>query len=304
MFFPFSENKVSKSLIGARRQQALQKLRDLLKQEEPKLIRQLVRFWQNQGIAITYKEMREMILGGTVGDEYINEWRNDYSKLITDTMLPQWVEAIKESQRELMERYPLYNYDPASAFVVNWATQHSAEIITQLTNEQTKAINAVLQRTMGMQNIPMQELAQIVRPMIGLTKPQAIANLNYYNRLIENGVSPSTAKANALKYADEQHRYRASVIARTEISNAYNNGELLGIKDAQAKGFIGTTKKRWVTANDSRVCEACRKIHNKEVDIDADFPTDYGDKACPTMHPSCRCVVSYIEIEPPQKINL
>ncbi len=303
MFFPFIEIGVSKSLIGARRQQALQKLRNLLKQEEPKLIKQLVRFWQNQGVAITYREMREMILGGTVGEEYINEWRNDYAKLVTDTMLPQWVEAIKESQSELVARYPLYNYDPASTFVVSWAEQHSAEMITRLTTEQTKAINAVLQRTMGTQNIPVQELAQIIRPMIGLTKPQAIANLNYYNSLIENGISQSTAKVNAHRYAEQQHRYRASVIARTEISNAYNSGELLGIKDAQARGFIGTTKKRWVTANDPRVCDACRKINNTEVDIDADFQTDYGDKSCPTMHPSCRCVVSYIETEPPLKIN-
>lgn len=297
----FSYNSIEKGIINNRRQKAIQKLRRLLDKKEPKLIEQLVGFWGLQQNAISYSEIIEILNMGAIGEHFIEEWRQDYAKLINDVMMPEWIDDIREAQEDILTKYPKYNYDPASEHVLKWTKEHSATLITDLTAEQQSAINSIIQRSISMNSVSYQQLSQVIRPLIGLNKRQATANMNYYQRMRENGISHTEAHKKTMRYAGEQHRYRASMIARTEISNAYISGEDLGIKGAQTKGFIGEVNKRWITAQDARVCSACKSINNAEVGLHEKFHTEYGDMDGPTMHPGCRCVISYIETTPPPK---
>lgn len=85
-------------------------------------------------------------------------------------------------------------------------------------------------------------------------------------------------------------------IARTELATAYNAGEHYSIKQAQQEGLLGKMKKAASTAGDGRVCGECQNVDGEEIWIDEEFPNGY---LFPAFHPSCRCGVKYIEVEPP-----
>lgn len=61
-------------------------------------------------------------------------------------------------------------------------------------------------------------------------------------------------------------------------------------KDAQAQGYIGECKKKWLTAYDERVCPICSAIDGETADMDAPFSIG---KLLPPAHPLCRCAVAY-----------
>ncbi|GHU47354.1 hypothetical protein FACS1894120_5300 [Clostridia bacterium] len=149
------------------------------------------------------------------------------------------------------------------------------------------------------------ELARLMRPAIGLTKPQALANQKLYESvkttLIKNNpkmrvtTAEKRAREAAAKYAAKQHRYRAQCIARTELSEAYNTGGFAATLDAREKGYIGDCKKTWLTADNERVCEECGALEGESVNMDAPFS---NGKLFPPAHPQCMCGVAYEEISP------
>jgi SPP1 gp7 family putative phage head morphogenesis protein len=149
-------------------------------------------------------------------------------------------------------------------------------------------------------------LARLLRPVLGLTKPQTLANLNYYNAVKNSYLqehprmkpenADKKAQDAAARYAAKQHRYRAQNIARTELANAYNAGGYGATKDAQAQGYIGDCKKIWLTADDERVCPECGVLDGDSVNMDALFK---NGGLLPPAHPSCRCAVAYEEITRP-----
>jgi SPP1 gp7 family putative phage head morphogenesis protein len=149
-------------------------------------------------------------------------------------------------------------------------------------------------------------LSHIIRPVIGLTKPQTLANLNYYNAVKEGllranpnmreSTAEKRARVAAAKYAGRQHRYRALSIARTELVTAYNHGAYGATKDAQEQGYIGDCKKTWLTADDELVCKICGAMDGESVNIDALFSIGV---LLPPAHPRCRCGVAYEEITEP-----
>ena len=69
--------------------------------------------------------------------------------------------------------------------VVNWIQYHGAEFVTAVTQEQKGAISALLARSVREKH-SVDELAKFIRSCIGLTEPQAKANLRYYENMVAN----------------------------------------------------------------------------------------------------------------------
>lgn len=281
-------------------------LRSFLDANEPGLVRILVNTWRSQGKAITYKELREAILNGDISAEYLDDWMQDYTKLVADHMLPAWEKAIKAAASVIERTYPLWRFDPMGAGVLTWTASHAAEFVTNSTATQIEGLRAVVRRAAVLEDMSVDELARAIRPMVGLTKQQSIANLKYYETLLQNGVSAKKAQDLSIRYAARQHRYRGYNIARTELAFAYNQGSYEGTKQAQAAGLMGETVKVWCTADDERVCSICGGLEGKVIAMDEDF--DFQTKLAgrnatirrvPPAHPSCRCGVLYKEISPP-----
>lgn len=213
---------------------------------------------------------------------------------------------MQEAISELEAKYPDWYFNPAANGIRDWTESHGAEFVTSSTDTQIQGLRALITEASTLKNMSVDQLARAIRPMVGLYYQQSIANMNYYKSLIESGLKEEKALDLSTRYAARQHRYRGYLIARTELAFAYNQGSYFGIKQAQAKGYMGEVVKIWSTALDERSCESCRSLEGKEIALDKDF--DYYSKLkgrtqtirrVPPAHPNCRCGVMYKEISPP-----
>lgn len=187
-------------------------------------------------------------------------------------------------------------------------------VVTNISTEQKNAVSALIARAYS-KGESAEELSRAIRPCIGLAQRQAIANANYYDHvkdsLLKNnpGMKEATAAKKAqeaaAKYAAQQHRYRANMIAETEMAFAYQHGEYEAVKMAQAQGLMGVVEKVWSTAYDDGVCDICNGLEGQTIGIDDDFNFKLnkllfgGQRLTPPAHPQCRCAVEYREISPP-----
>lgn len=287
-----------------------QAMRDFLKENEPRLVFFLVTMWQTQERAITYKELREAILAGDIDPEWLEDWQQDYAHFVSTVLQPYWLAAIDDAAGQwetwLAERMEAGWYDPNLIGIQTWVTERAASFVTNSTQTQIDAIRVLVQRAAQHEVLNVDQLARAIRPTVGLTKPQAVANMKYYEKLIEGGMSQKRAQELQIRYAARQHRYRGYNIARTELAFSYNKGALDGAKQAQDHGLLGDCVKRWSAVLDERTCDRCRELNGKEIAMDEefDFPTKLaatnpGIRLTPPAHPSCRCNVEYVEITPP-----
>ena len=283
---------------------ALRKLRSFLDTSEPSLVHFLVNLWNAQGKAITYKELREAILAGELSAEYLEQWTQDYNKFVAKHLLPAWEEAMRAATDEMAAKYKDWYFNPMSDGVKDWTRTHSAEFVTSVTQTQIDGLRAVIRRAATLEDRNVDMLARAIRPMVGLYQQQAEANLKYYNTLINNGMSEKKALDLSIRYGARQHRYRGYLIARTELAFSYNQGLYEGVKQAQAKGYMGDVVKIWCTADDERTCGQCGSLEGKAIAMDEDFDiqTKLSTAVSPTIkkvppaHPGCRCSVLYKEV--------
>lgn len=297
------EDQIQKAAAEGR---VLRLLRSFLDANEPGLVRILVNTWRSQGNAITYKELREAIIAGEIDSTILDDWMQDYGRFVVEYMQPAWEKAIVTAAKVIEKKYPLWRFDPMADGVRKWTAAHAAEFVTNVTTTQIEGLRAVVHRAAVLEDMSVDALARAIRPMVGLTQQQSVANLKYYETLVKNGMSEAKALDKSIRYAAQQHRYRGYNIARTELAFAYNQGSYEGTKQAQAAGYLGEMVKVWCTADDERVCEICGGLEGKEIAMDDDF--DFKTKLAgrnatirrvPPAHPSCRCAVMYVETSPP-----
>lgn len=282
-----------------------ERLQQLLNKKEPKITKFLARMWKGQQNAITYQELRSMVMSGEIDGATMERWYADYADFIKNYLIPEWRDMMISAAEQIEDKKPLFVFNPAADEVNNYISAHTAELVTAVTGQQIEAVRSIVDYA-NKAEITVDELSKIVRPTIGLYKGQAVANTKYYNfvknSLLENNpkmkeaTAAKRAKEAAVKYAERQHRYRAMLISRSELAWAYNTGEHNAVKQAINQGLMGESVKRWLTADDGdRVCKYCKALDNVTVGIDEYFPGT--DKLIPPLHPQCRCVVNYEEIE-------
>lgn len=292
----------AKSTAG---QDVLDRLKDYLKKAEKEPVYFLTRFWSDQKLAITYAEIAAAIQNGYLDAATLEQWRQDYAVMVMTKLAPEWLKAMEAANAYNSTTYN-FAFDSFSDSVQAWIAEHGSQFVTRVTLEQEKAINALLSHaSAGGMNVD--ELARAIRPIIGLTKPQAVANFNYYNHvkatLLKNNpnmketTAAKRAQEAALKYTAKQHRYRAQNIAQTELAYAYNWGAHEGIVQMQAEGLLTKKNKKWSTAMNEMVCEICGALEGKEVPMDGYFETDGHIFFIPPAHPGCNCAIAYVDAE-------
>jgi len=309
------EKKYRRSKTGAEIQRRLD---DYLDSSLFEPVRFLVGFWNDQQALLSYKEIREAILAEEMAIEVLELWQQDYSVLVTNHFRSLWEEAITTGAfgQPLMDNF--YNvadfaFDINLPSVANWLDNRAASFITELTNEQRNAI-AEMVKVSATGKYGTDELAKMIRPCIGLTKSQSLANFRYYDQIKEqlriNHPKMSAAsirqkaKEAAMKYAERQHRERATTIALTEMEFAYNHGMDEAVRQAQEQNLLGIMEKRWSAAADERMCDTCGALEGTLIEMEGefDFPGKVlfpGHKRTPPAHPRCRCAVEYVEVSPP-----
>lgn len=323
MSFLFRSPK-TKTLIQKRSeetQEILDRIEEYLQGEIEEPMEVLVRFWEAQAAVFTYKEIREILKEEEIPERIIREWQQDYSKLVTEHFEERWTAAIDAGAKS-NDRIKDFDFDLSETRVVNWIDGHGAEFVTRSTQEQKEAIKVFLRRSVK-ESMGTDELARLIRPCVGLTKPQVEANLRHYNTIKETlksehpkmqpAVIERKARESSIKYAERQHRKRAKDIAQTEIARAYNKGADLAILQAQEQGLMGRVRRIWITSGDDKVCDVCRALNGKEIGMEEEFDSLFGNgkgkiplklkrslflhTEVPPAHPHCACGVLYEEID-------
>lgn len=272
-------------------------------------MRWLVRFWKDQQIVISYQELREIVTGEENPQSLFDTWFMDYSKFLSDKMTPTWEAAFLEGWEQSVLFYGLENIVSSEHWVRDWIVSRTGDLITNCCEGQANAVRYLIaeSQSIGMSSA---ETARYIRPTIGLTERQAEANLRHYNsvkeklredhpRMTAESIEQK-ARTAAAKYAERQQRYRAETIARTEIAQAYNQGNDAFIREAVNQSIMPEMEKEWSTALDGRVCKECRVLEGTRIGMDDSFKARSGRREItvllPPLHPRCKCAVKYVEV--------
>lgn len=286
-------------------QEALQRIRRFLDTWEP-TVKRVVVGGRDENNA-SYKDIRTALLSGEIPQQLFLQWQQKYAMYVVDALQPVWDAAFESAAKEVENSREGFLFDSFAPAVKKWTENRAADFVTSCSLETKKGIKAALKRTVYHEEIGVDELAKVIRPMIGLTRPQVVANQNYYNRLLGSNVKPRKAAEQAIRYAERQHRYRAQMIARTETAMAYNQAEYEVIRQAQRAGYMGHTVKIWCTAADERTCSTCHSLDGKRCEVKSDFTLQVKIKddllasstigRVPPAHPHCRCTLLYEETD-------
>lgn len=185
-----------------------------------------------------------------------------------------------------MMRFDLTN--PAAVRAVDTEV---ANLVREITNESRQAIRDLVQQSI-LGTFDVHQLARQIRSSIGLTSRYAVAVDNYQQTLLDNGMPDGQAMTRSQAYADRLLRYRAQMIARTEVIRATSAGQSAVWNDAQAEGLLPVDAQRvFITTPDDRLCEICAPMDGQTVGINEPFQSDLGPIDYPPVHPSCRCAV-------------
>lgn len=304
-----AKSKPKKSKAG---KDALKKLNDYLNSASSEPMYFLHNFWKAQSNAITYKELREAIMNGYLDEATLQAWQQDYSLFVKSHLEPIWQQAAKAGADALAASASGgWVFDPMSDAMTAWIKDHGAEWVTKINDETRDAMRAMIEASTKGQ-FTVDELSRAIRPLIGLTEPQAAANLKYYasvkKSLLDNGVKADAAtkkaREQAYKYADKQLRQRAYTIAITENAAAYCAGYREGAAQAQAQGYLGKGVYVFATADDEDVCPVCSALNGTETDAEGSYHIGTTKMAFkmgphPPVHPRCRCAEYFEEKEPP-----
>ena len=314
MTFIFRPPKRIKKAKTDSSQEVLDKLQNYLEDSTGEVQKILCGFWQDQQDAITYQELGAAILAGCLSEDILNLWRQDYSRLVTGKLQDVWKKAMEAGSRspKIFEGLS-FSFSTHEPYVISWIQSRGAAFVTSCMDGQKLAMQSLLSKKMTEKHT-VDELARMIRPCIGLTEGQAKANARYYDNIVENlkkehsRMKPESIRKKAgeaaQKYAERQHRQRATTIAQTECAFAYNQGADESVRQAQEGNLLGVVKKRWSTAGNENVCDICRALEGVEIDMGKEF--DFkgrilfaGQKRMPPAHPRCACAIEYIETSPP-----
>jgi len=147
--------------------------------------------------------------------------------------------------------------------------------------------------------------ARRIKSVVGLHPRFADAVTNFekreYARLVKSGVKEATARAKAIerstRYSDSLKSKRATMIARTEIQIAQNEGRQEGWNQAAEQGYVDVeSQKMWVIAQDERTCDICSELDGEIVPWNETFSS--GHETPGRVHPNCRCTMVII---PPER---
>lgn len=193
--------------------------------------------------------------------------------------------------------------------------QEAAELIKEVTNATRdgirEAVAAGIRHGKGVAAI-----AREVRPLIGLTKQQALAVQNYrkalethpaatleralrdkrYDAILTQPIPPEKIDAMVDAYARRYLKYRAETIARTESIRVAEIGRRSAWTQLLDAGKIAGVLKTWHVAHDERVCEVCAPVPDmnpEPIPLDAAFNTPIGPAQMGPLHVDCRCFTFY-----------
>jgi hypothetical protein len=267
------------------------------------LTRWLYSTWNANADVIKDQEIRNAIRDGEILPSWVEGWRQNYASMINEKLAPRWEAAMMKGARRVINGISglgiEHEFMLLGPTVENFIAQRGGELIVDLTLEQSKAMRNLLRRHLIQSPISNRHLAQLIRPLVGLTNQENAAVSRLYTSLLEDGVPPDKALHQALNRASFYRRRRAERIARTEMAYAYNFGAYHAVQDLQSSDVLEPNErfvKEWSANIGPRTCYWCRELDGETVEMGETFPAvtrRIPNTLAPPAHPNCRCVILY-----------
>lgn len=170
------------------------------------------------------------------------------------------------------------------------------------------AIQGAYQQRMGVRGA-----AKAIRKMVGLRPDQVNAVNKIAGRLSAQGLSGEKLASRIARESAKRLRYRADMIAKTEMARAVSSGRYDSYREARDRGLFGGQEAyvEWVAGITDRTCDICADLHGTTQPLDTPFqPTDPDlspsalsvQGLFPPIHPLCRCDI-VLHIGPPTRSN-
>jgi len=214
----------------------------------------------------------------------VNVLNDEYFESLQQTNLPNYLKPISTQ----------FSFNETDPRALLFATTRSAKLVTAIDDSTRLAIQQIITRSFTNQ-IPVKQTARLLKNVVGLHPRWANAVYDYNDRifqqLVDDGLTVAQAYARAdvltSRYHDRLVSSRASMIARTEIQSAQNQGRYLGWTQASEQGLVdpATTKMWLVSPLDP--CDICEELSGEIVRWDMAFS---NGGLVPPAHPNCRCV--------------
>lgn len=195
------------------------------------------------------------------------------------------------------------SFDKTNPNSVYFAQQRAAQLIAAVDEMTRNAVREIIIESFN-DKIDYRSTAKRIKNIVGLHPKWAKAvskyEKNQFKRLVDGGMKESAARSRAAdmasKYSDNLRSKRATMIARTEIQIAQNEGRFESWKQAAKNGFVDPdSMKMWITAEDERTCPICAELDGETVGWLEVFSNGLEK---PIAHPHCRCTIKLI---PPEK---
>jgi len=268
-----------------------------LANDENRFIKTLERVRRNVQNAISYKQIEEMIFTQQIPVEVIEQAQREYAKWLATELKEYYKKYTKDGIQLIAEAFQRkLDYDKVLIYVDKWILEHGANLVTKICDDQRLGLRAVLHKFIVEEPKSPEELSHYIRSVVGLTEKQTKALLKMYDALMEQNLTTAQINKIVAQRAREMHQYRARMIARTELSYAYNRGTLSEMQDISEE-FRFETYKIWITAPDELVCERCAPLNGTKIGISDEFPTASKKSSevllTPPLHPNCRCSIIY-----------
>lgn len=271
-------------------------LRRHIRKEIPNISRPVGALWKRQAELVTVETTRIALQTGNIPSEWKTPWERMIREFVRDDVTAQWIKNIAVAGDGMAKKVnrlqrKAFDFDSTMTSVKAWVDNEGGRLIVDLTAAQMGSTHALLQHQIALEVTSPYVLSQRIRPLVGLTNRETMAVAKFMATLQEQGVPADMINKQAANYAKFLHKNRAQRIARTEISNAFNFGQLNSMNQAVQEGWLpGVPEKDWI-AGGANPCDIC--LENEAVgpialpDI---FPS--GD-AHPTAHPQCECALGY-----------
>lgn len=267
-----------------------------VRKEERTISSPVKALWKKSSELVTVDTVKIALNSGTIPSKWKDPWERMIREFVRDDITSAWVKNISIAGDIIAKKVnrfqrKQFDFDSTMMAVKAWLDSNGGRLIVDLTAAQIGSIHALLQAQIALGVTSPYILAQRLKPLVGLTEREAKAVAKFIAGLTEEGVAAGSINTQAGKYAKFLHRNRASRIARTEISNAYNFGQMNSVQQAVAEGWLpGVPEKTWM-AGGPNPCEDCLENEGAgPIALDAVFPS--GDEH-PTAHPNCACSVGY-----------
>ena len=214
------------------------------------------------------------------------------------TKLPMWAQPKPPKVEFTM------SFNKTNPNSLAFAQRRAAELVTSIDAMTRDSIRRAIIDAFNEQ-LDYRATARRIKNVVGLHPRWAEAVTNFekkeFARLVRSGIKEETARARSIeratRYADSLKSKRATMIARTEIQIAQNEGRQEGWNQAAKEGYVDVeSQKMWVIAQDERTCPICTELDGEIVGWNEVFSS--GHETPGRVHPNCRCTMVII---PPER---